>query len=150
MGRRAWQDAAVWDEQLTKTVCDGEQRALWVTARSFSSCVLVAYSLSVGLTPKDWLFCRRKGCIQEDLDKLGKWGHENLMKFNKPKCKVLPLGQSNPKHKYKLGDELIKSSTAKKDLPVLVDEELDTTQQCALSAQKIDCILHCVKASGRP
>lgn len=43
--------------------------------------------------------------IQRDSDRLGRWRCVNLTKFSNVKCKVLHLGQGNPKYKNRLGAE---------------------------------------------
>ena len=67
-----------------------------------------------------------RDAIQKDLDGLRRWTHANLMKFKMVKCKVLHLGQGNPKHRYRLGGEWLEE----KNLGVLGDEGLNMSQQC--------------------
>ncbi|KAJ7420471.1 hypothetical protein WISP_48324 [Willisornis vidua] len=82
-----------------------------------------------------------------DLEKLKNWGRRNFMQCNKIKCNVMHLDQGKLKYHFMLGDEQIKRSCTQRDLGVLVDERLDMTQQCALTAQKANRVLACIKSS---
>jgi len=50
-------------------------------------------------------------------------------------------------HQYRLGADLLQSSTAVRDLRVLVDSRLSMSQQCALVTKKANGILECTRTT---
>ncbi|KAF4800040.1 hypothetical protein TURU_048460 [Turdus rufiventris] len=76
----------------------------------------------------------RKWGIRRDLDGLERWNCVDLMKFNKVKDKILPLGW----HNSRLGDEW--SSLEEKKLGMLVDGKLNRSDSISDEGRLTDVI----------
>jgi len=63
--------------------------------------------------------------LQRDMDRLESWTITSHKKMNKKKYQILHLGCSNPGYTYKVGDERLESSPAKRKMGVWVDDKLN-------------------------
>lgn len=69
--------------------------------------------------------------IQRDCNRLEKCADRKLIKLNKGKCKVLPLGRNNPLQQCMLVDDWLENSTTEKDTEGVADSKLKKSQHCA-------------------
>ncbi|GAB0204198.1 hypothetical protein GRJ2_002885400 [Grus japonensis] len=72
------------------------------------------------------------------------WANKNLMNFRKYNCKVLHLGKHNPGVQHRLGSTWLENSSVERDLGVLVDNELNMSEQCAAVAKQANGMLDCI------
>jgi len=62
--------------------------------------------------------------LQNDLSQLVGWSERWQLGFNKKKCKLFHLGNSNRKYTYEMNDTTINITHAEKDIGVTLDEDL--------------------------
>jgi len=89
------------------------------------------------------------GCaaIQKDLDRLEKWANRKLIKFNKGNAKSCSWGGMTPCTSTHWELTRWKAALQKNILRSLEDSKLNTHQQCALAAKKVNSLL-CQQVKG--
>ena len=68
-----------------------------------------------------------------------KWGRQ--LHFNTSKCKVMHLGKKNVKEVYTMEGTLLESTSAEKDIGVMIQESLKPSLHCAKTAAKANGVL---------
>ena len=80
--------------------------------------------------------------FQEGINRLEAWSRLWQMQFNTSKCKVMHLGRrGNPGCVYMMGDTVLESSSAEKDIGVMVHDSLKPSLHCAKAAAKANAVL---------
>ena len=67
--------------------------------------------------------------LQHSIDQMYNWTQEWQLNFNQAKCKILHIGENNPKYQYFIGEgtnrRVIEITTLEKDLGILVDNNIN-------------------------
>jgi len=90
---------------------------------------------------------QERDAIQRDLDRLEEWAHENLMKFNKAKCKMLHLDGGNTDMRTDWEKKEVIESIETYSGAVM-NKKLDTSQQALPAASKATRRLACIRRVG--
>ena len=71
-----------------------------------------------------------------DLEEIINWSDRWQMPFNIQKCKVMHVGNSNPKINYEIKGEAIQEVSQETDLGIEIKNNLKVDAQCAKASKK--------------
>ena len=85
--------------------------------------------------------------LQSDLDKMCEWLQRWQLPFNEHKCKCMHFGNHNPKMTYMTKNHILETTSAEKDLGVIVDDSLKFHKLTAAEVRKANIIGGIIKKS---
>ena len=88
-----------------------------------------------------------QSALQRDLTKVQEWAERWKMDFNIGKCKVMHIGNKNPKNVYSMGGNEIETTNAERDLGVTIDDRLDLGTHIKNIVAKANRMLGLIKIS---
>ncbi|XP_071951960.1 uncharacterized protein [Antedon mediterranea] len=88
-----------------------------------------------------------RDALQNDLSKLEQWSKKWLLEFSKSKCKVMHIGNRNPKHTYSIDGTVLDTTSAEKDLGVYVTSDFKVSTQVSKVAAKANSIVGRIRKS---
>jgi ribonucleases P/MRP protein subunit RPP40 len=83
--------------------------------------------------------------LQETINKLLDWANTWGMSFNKSKCKVMHVGNNNPKFEYFMQGTKLAVVEEEKDVGVIIHNSLKPARQCQKAAASALSVLHQLK-----
>ena len=76
---------------------------------------------------------------------MGNWASDWQMSFNMDKCSVIHLDRENRKHQYSLCGSVLRESTKKRDLGIIVDSSMKFSEQCNIAIKNANTTLDLIK-----
>ena len=79
--------------------------------------------------------------MQRTIDGLAEWTRTWAMAFNAQKCRVLHVGRSNRRARYRMGGEEVGEATEERDVGVWIEANWKPSRQCAAAAKSANFAL---------
>ena len=88
-----------------------------------------------------------QSALQRDLTKVQEWAEKWKMDFNIGKCKIMHIGNKNPRNVYNMGGNELETTIAERDLGVTIDDKLDLGKHIKSIVAKANRMLGLIKIS---
>ena len=94
-----------------------------------------------------WTGFDGQSALQRDLTRVQEWADKWKMEFNVGKCKIMHIGNKNPRKMYEMGGTELQTTSAERDLGVTLDDKLDLGKHIKSIVAKANRMLGLIKIS---